>query len=217
MDIQTEITWRMRGILVDWLIEIHTSFRLLPETIFLAINIVDRFCATQVVSLVKYQLMGITALFIAAKYEEVVCPSVSNFLYMTDGGYSDDELLKAERWVLQMIGWDLSYPNPLNYLRRISKADDYDNQCRTVAKYFLEMSCVDRHLLAYPPSVLAAASAWLARKVLDRGEWVRFSLWLASRHRRKLTSVRTHTITRTPTWSTTQPTARKSCCPAPKP
>lgn len=173
MDIQTEITWRMRGILVDWLIEIHTSFRLLPETIFLAINIVDRFCATQVVSLVKYQLMGITALFIAAKYEEVVCPSVSNFLYMTDGGYSDDELLKAERWVLQMIGWDLSYPNPLNYLRRISKADDYDNQSRTVAKYFLEMCCVDRHLLAHPPSLQAAASAWLARKVLDRGPWVR--------------------------------------------
>lgn len=116
--------------------------------------------------------MGITALFIASKYEEVVCPSVSNFLYMTDGGYTDEELLRAERWVLQMIGWDLSYPNPLNYLRRISKADDYDNQSRTVAKYFLEMSCVDRHLLSFPPSMLAAASAWLARKVLNRGPWV---------------------------------------------
>lgn len=94
----------MRGILVDWLVEIHTKFRLLPETIFLAVNIIDRFLSQRVVSLVKLQLVGVTALFVASKYEEVVCPSVSNFLYMTDGGYQDDEILKAERYILNMIG-----------------------------------------------------------------------------------------------------------------
>jgi len=99
MSRQTELTWRMRGILCDWLIDVHGKFRLLPETIFLATNIIDRFLSIRTVSLVKFQLVGVTALFIAAKYEEIVCPSISSFLYMTDGGYTDDEILKAERFV----------------------------------------------------------------------------------------------------------------------
>lgn len=169
---QNEVTWKMRGILVDWLIEIHTKFRLLPETIFLATNIIDRFLSTRVVSLVKFQLVGVTALFIAAKYEEVVCPSVSNFLYMTDGGYGDDEILKAERYVLSMIDFNLSYPNPINFLRRISKADGYDIQSRTMAKYLMEISIVDHKFMGTPPSLIAAAGNWLARRVLDKGEWV---------------------------------------------
>ncbi|SCV69562.1 BQ2448_2582 [Microbotryum intermedium] len=168
---QNEITWKMRGILIDWLIEIHTKFRLLPETIFLATNIIDRFLSTRVVSLVKFQLVGVTALFIAAKYEEVVCPSVANFLYMTDGGYGDDEILKAERYVLSIIEFNLSYPNPINFLRRISKADGYDIQSRTMAKFLMEISIVDHKFMGCPPSLIAAASNWLARKVLDKGPW----------------------------------------------
>ncbi|KAK4052706.1 G2/mitotic-specific cyclin [Microbotryomycetes sp. JL201] len=171
MSNQGEVNWKMRGILIDWLIEIHTKFRLLPETIFLATNIIDRFLSKRDVSLTKFQLVGITALFIAAKYEEVVCPSVSNFLYMTDGGYTDDEILRAERYVLGMIDFNLSYPNPIHFLRRISKADDYDIQSRTMAKYLMEMSIVDHRFMATPPSLIAAAGSWLARKVLDRGEW----------------------------------------------
>ncbi|KAL8280705.1 hypothetical protein RQP46_007028 [Phenoliferia psychrophenolica] len=167
----TEVTWKMRGILIDWLIEIHTKFRLLPETIFLATNIIDRLLSLQEVSLVKFQLVGITALFIAAKYEEVVCPSVANFLFMTDGGYEDDEILRAERHVLAQLDFNLSYPNPINFLRRISKADGYDIQSRTMAKYLMEISIVDHKFLPAPPSLIAAAGSWLARKILGKGAW----------------------------------------------
>ncbi|KAM0752042.1 hypothetical protein T439DRAFT_199749 [Meredithblackwellia eburnea MCA 4105] len=167
----TEVTWKMRGILIDWLVEIHSKFRLLPETIFLATNIIDRLLSVQEVSLVKFQLVGITALFIAAKYEEVVCPSVSNFLYMTDGGYEDDEILRAERHVLAQLDFNLSYPNPINFLRRISKADGYDIQSRTMAKYLMEISIVDHRFLGCPPSLIAAAGSWLARRILAKGAW----------------------------------------------
>lgn len=174
MNRQSEVTWKMRSILVDWLIEVHGKFRLLPETIFLAVNIVDRLLSIRTVSLIKFQLVGIVSLFVAAKYEEVVCPSINSFLFMTDGGYTDEELLSAERYILKQIDFNLSYPNPINFLRRISKADGYDIQTRTVAKYFLEMSVVERKFLAAPPSLIAAAGMWLARKILERGEWVGF-------------------------------------------
>jgi hypothetical protein len=169
---QNELEWKMRSILMDWIIEVHTKFRLLPETLFIATNLIDRFLSARVCSLTKFQLVGMTALFVAAKYEEVICPSVAHFLHMSDGGYGVEEILKAERYMLSTVGFDLSYPNPLNFLRRISKADNYDIQTRTVGKYLVEIGCVEHRLLGFRSSCLAAAGMWLARLCLGRGEWV---------------------------------------------
>ncbi|PWN44949.1 hypothetical protein IE81DRAFT_320928 [Ceraceosorus guamensis] len=171
MDSQRDLTWKMRGVLVDWLIDVHKKFRLLPETLFLGLNIVDRFLSKRIINVSKLQLVGLTAMFVASKYEEVLCPSVSNWVYIAEGGYSEDEILRAEQYMLKILGFNLSYANPMNFLRRISKADNYDIQTRTVAKYFMEISLVDHRLIASPPSLVAAASAWLARKCLDRGDW----------------------------------------------
>lgn len=171
MDNQNELEWKMRGILVDWLLEVHTRFRLLPETLFLAVNIIDRFLSTKIVQLDRLQLVGVTAMFIASKYEEVLSPHVQNFRHVADDGFTEEEILSAERFVLAALNYDLSYPNPMNFLRRISKADNYDIQTRTLGKYLLEISCLDHRFIAYPPSQVAAAAMYLARMVLQRGEW----------------------------------------------
>ena len=168
---QSEINWDVRAILVDWLVDVHAKFRLLPETLYLAVNIIDRFLSRRTISLSKLQLVGVTAMFIASKYEEVMCPSIQNFYYLADGGYTDVEILRAERYVLKVLDFSMSYANPMNFLRRISKADNYDIQTRTVAKYFMEISLLDYRLMEHPPSLVAAASVWLAREVLERGEW----------------------------------------------
>lgn len=171
MDNQDELEWKMRGILVDWLLEVHTRFRLLPETLFLAVNIIDRFLSCKVVQLDRLQLVGVTAMFIASKYEEVLSPHVQNFKHVADDGFTEAEILQAERFVLGALDYDLSYPNPMNFLRRISKADNYDIQTRTLGKYLLEIGCLDHRFLQYPPSHVAAAAMYLARAVLERGAW----------------------------------------------
>jgi len=171
MDHQDDLEWKMRGILVDWLIEVHMRFRLLPETLFLAVNIIDRFLSQKVVPLDKLQLVGITAMFIASKYEEVLSPHVGNFTHVADDGFSVDEVLAAERYTLSTLKYDLSYPNPMNFLRRISKADNYDIQTRTLGKYLMELSLVDHRFLEYRQSHIAAASMYLARMILERGPW----------------------------------------------
>ncbi|KAG0280087.1 G2/mitotic-specific cyclin [Linnemannia exigua] len=171
MDTQRELAWKMRSVLVDWLAEVHNKFKLLPETLFLAVNLIDRFLSSRGVSLVKLQLVGVTALFIAAKYEEVMAPSVQNFIYMTDGGFTDKEILKAERYMLQALGFKLCYPSPMNFLRRISKADNYDIHSRTVAKYLMEVPLLDHQFLQHPPSRISAAALCLARKMMGHEEW----------------------------------------------
>ncbi|CAZ82037.1 unnamed protein product [Tuber melanosporum] len=171
MDHQSEIQWSMRAILMDWLVQVHTRFNLLPETLFLTSNYVDRFLSAKVVSLGKLQLVGATALFVAAKYEEINCPSVHEIVYMVDNGYTAEEILKAERFMLSMLHYELGWPGPMSFLRRISKADDYDLETRTLAKYFLEITVMDERFVGSPPSFLAAGAHCLARHMLRKGEW----------------------------------------------
>ncbi|KAL9709903.1 G2/mitotic-specific cyclin [Leucoagaricus gongylophorus] len=171
MESQKELAWKMRGILMDWLIQVHVRFRLLPETLFLCVNLIDRFLSARVVSLAKLQLVGVTCLFIASKFEEIISPAVSNFLLCADSTYTESEILQAERYVLKTLDWNLSYPNPVHYLRRVSKADGYDVKVRTLAKYLLEISCLEWRLIAAPPSLMAAASIWLSRLALGYDQW----------------------------------------------
>jgi hypothetical protein len=175
MEQQEDLEWKMRGILVDWLIEVHTRFHLLPETLFLAVNIIDRFLSTKVVQLDRLQLVGVTAMFIASKYEEVLSPHVANFRHVADDGFTEEEILSAERYVLTALNYDLSYPNPMNFLRRISKADNYDIQTRTLGKYLMEISLLDHRFMNYLPSHVAASAMYLARAILEKGLWVSVS------------------------------------------
>ena len=191
MDNQHEIQWSMRSVLMDWLVQVHLRFNLLPETLFLTVNYIDRFLSCKVVSLGKLQLVGATAIFIAAKYEEINCPSVQEIVYMVDGGYSVDEVLKAERFMLTMLQFELGWPGPMSFLRRISKADDYDLETRTLAKYFLEVTLMDERFIGSPPSFTAAASHCLARAMLRKGTWVCFTLQMRNPH----ANCRRHLIT----------------------
>src|SRR5258706_3685455 len=90
IDGQSEITWDMRATLIDWLLQVHLRYHLLPETLWIAINIVDRFLSKRVVSLVKLQLVGVTAMFIAANYEEIIAPGYA--LRIAPMPYSDASL-----------------------------------------------------------------------------------------------------------------------------
>lgn len=172
IDHQPDLEWKMRGILVDWLIEVHTRFRLLPETLFLAVNIIDRFLSAEVVALDRLQLVGVAAMFIASKYEEVLSPHVANFSHVADETFTDKEILDAERHILATLEYNMSYPNPMNFLRRISKADNYDIQTRTLGKYLMEISLLDHRFMAYRQSHVSAAAMYLARLILERGPWV---------------------------------------------
>ncbi|KAG7662718.1 CLB2 [[Candida] subhashii] len=165
---QKHLKPKMRSILVDWLVEMHLKFRLLPETLFLAINIMDRFMSIEIVQIDKLQLLATASLFIAAKYEEVFSPSIKNYAYFTDGAYVEEEILQAEKYVLTILNFDLNYPNPMNFLRRISKADEYDVQSRTLGKYLLEITIIDHKFIGMKPSLCCASAMYLARLIMEK-------------------------------------------------
>ena len=92
MEEQQYINERMRSILVDWLVEVHLKFKLVPETLYLTVNIIDRYLARTEVSRPKLQLVGVTALLIASKYEEIYPPELRDLVYICDRAYSKLEV-----------------------------------------------------------------------------------------------------------------------------
>ena len=173
MDMQTEIQWSTRSTLMEWLVRVHQRFGLLPETLFLAVNYIDRFLSVKTVSLHKLELVGATAIFVAAKYEEFNCPSVQEIVLMTNQGYTVQEVLKAERSMLSMLQFELGWPGPMSFLRRISTFnEDYELDTQTLSKYFLEVTIIDERFVGSTPSFLAAGAYCLARMMLRKGDWV---------------------------------------------
>ncbi|KAG7089764.1 hypothetical protein E1B28_011418 [Marasmius oreades] len=171
MDAQTELTWPMRTTLIDWLLQVHLKYHMLPETLWIAINIIDRFLSVRIVSTLKLQLVGVTAMLIAAKYEEIMAPSVEEFVFMTEKGFTKEEILKGECIILQSLDFQIShYCSPYSWMRRISKADDYDLQTRTLGKFLIEVTLLDHRFLGAKSSLIAAVGMYSARTMLG-GDW----------------------------------------------
>ena len=113
---QTDINEKMRMILIDWLIEVHLKFKLLPETLFLTINFIDRYLQNNQTPRDKLQLIAVSSLLIACKYEEIYPPEISSFVYITDNAYKKEDILNYEIKILGDLEYDLTYPSILRYL-----------------------------------------------------------------------------------------------------
>lgn len=83
----------MRSILVDWLVYVHLKFKLQPETLFMAINLIDRYLSKNTIMRNKLQLVGVASLFIASKFEEIYAPELKDFVYVCDNAYTKEEIL----------------------------------------------------------------------------------------------------------------------------
>ena len=116
MSKQNDINEKMRMILIDWLIEVHLKFKLLPETLFLTINFIDRYLQNNQTPRDKLQLIAVSSLLIACKYEEIYPPEISSFVYITDNAYTKEEILNYEIKILGDLEYDITYPTSLRFL-----------------------------------------------------------------------------------------------------
>lgn len=174
-----EILPKMRSVLVDWLVGVHQQFTLLQETLYLAVAILDRFMQVNTVSITRkqLQLIGVTSLFIAAKYEEMYPPEIGDFVYITDNAYTQSQIRDMEMTIMNVLRFQFGRPLPLHFLRRNSKAGQVDATAHTMAKYVMELTLLDYELVHVLPSKIAAASLAFALKVLDQEGKTLEELW----------------------------------------
>jgi cyclin B len=171
MEKQQQVNAKMRGILVDWLVDVHRKYKLRPETLFLAVQVIDRFLAIQVTARSHLQLVGVTSLLIAAKFEEVYPPQIKDLVYVTDKAYSREDILSMEVSILKTLQFKVCLPTSMAFLDRYQSVNGCTDAHRDLAQYLLELTLVDYKMLKYAPSHLAAASILLSNKLLRRPSW----------------------------------------------
>ncbi|KAI3450090.1 hypothetical protein Pfo_006755 [Paulownia fortunei] len=170
MDSQTEINSKMRAILVDWLIEVHKKFELMPESLYLTVNIVDRFLSVKTVPRRELQLVGISSMLIACKYEEIWAPEVSDFIAISDNAYVREQVLLMEKAILGKLEWYLTVPTPYVFLVRYIKASlPADKEMENMTFFFAELGLTNYStIIHYCPSMLASSAVYAARCTLSR-------------------------------------------------
>ncbi|XP_028805321.1 G2/mitotic-specific cyclin S13-7 [Neltuma alba] len=170
MGSQPDVNAKMRAILVDWLIEVHRKFELMPETLHLTINIVDRFLSLKAVSRKELQLVGISSMLIACKYEEIWSPEVNDFVCISDNAYKREQVLVMEKTILRKLEWYLTVPTPYVFLvRYIKVSSPSDKEMENMAYFLAELGLVHyATVILYSPSVIAASAVYAARFTLGR-------------------------------------------------
>ncbi|KAM5277654.1 cyclin-A1 isoform 2-T7 [Hipposideros larvatus] len=145
---QPDITEGMRTILVDWLVEVGEEYKLRAETLYLAVNFLDR------------------------KYEEIYPPEVDEFVYITDDTYTKRQLLRMEHLLLKVLAFDLTVPTTNEFLRQYLRRQGVCVRTENLAKYVAELSLLEADpFLKYLPSLIAAAAYCLANYTVNRLFW----------------------------------------------
>lgn len=185
IDLQPEVQWYMRPYLLDFLVELHQLFRLQPATLFLAINIIDRYCARRIVFKRHYQLVGCTALWIAGKYEDKKSrvPTLRELSIMCRHAYDDEMFVQMEMHILATLEWSVSHPSLEECLQlaivelgalqltptKYNKAGllQRASAVAAVGRFFCELSLYDRFFLTVPALLVATAATYLACLMLQ--------------------------------------------------
>eukprot|EP00967_Tisochrysis_lutea_P157545 scaffold320018_cov32-Tisochrysis_lutea.AAC.2 len=172
---QNDINEKMRAILIDWLVEVHLKFKLMIETLYLTVNIIDRFLEKETISRNKLQLVGVTAMFLASKYEEIYAPECRDFVYISDKAYTREQILAMEGNVLAKLNFQLTTPNAYVFLKRFCKVAGVITSPRSktelLANFLVELTLQEYKMLKYLPSMIAASSVYLALKTMGQPCW----------------------------------------------
>ncbi|KAG5225334.1 cyclin-A2 [Salix suchowensis] len=173
--LQRDISPSMRGILIDWLVEVSEEYTLVPDTLYLTVNLIDRFLSQNYIEKQRLQLLGVACMLIASKYEEICAPRVEDFCLITDNTYTRGEVLRMESQVLNFLHFQLSVPTTKSFLRRFIQAAQASSKVPRVeleflANYLAELTLVEYNFLKLLPSLVAASAVFLARWTLDQSD-----------------------------------------------
>lgn len=161
---QIEINQLMRSILVDWIIEVHNSFHFKPKTLFQTVYIIDLFLSYENIEKRNLQLLGIASFLIACKENEIVVPTLQQFIELTNYAYQKKDLLKMENKIMHVTEFEILIPTAEEFYSILSKTYNFTEKQYELGNYFLDSSLVDYGLLKYQPSTIGVATAYIVMK-----------------------------------------------------
>jgi hypothetical protein len=162
MSIQKDITPKMRIILIDWIVDVHCRYKMHQCTLWLCINLIDRYLEKVSIARSRLQLIGVAALLIASKFEEIYPPEIQDFKHMTDDSYSRQDIVNMEADILRAIDYQLVVPTGFHFLTRYLENSNASETVKHLTAYYAEKSLHDYEMLNFKPHEFIAACLYAA-------------------------------------------------------
>jgi G2/mitotic-specific cyclin-B, other len=170
VQLASEVKDTSRAFLVEWIIDVHRKFRLKAETLYTTVYVIDRYLSLKQIRKTQLHILGVSALLIATKYEEIYPPDMKDLLQVSENKFTRAEVLQMELDILSVLEFQVTAPSAYRFLERMHQIAPLslasDEIVFFFAQYIQEISLLDASLLKYRPSEIAAASLILATKSL---------------------------------------------------
>lgn len=163
----SEVSFGMRRILVDWMIEVAEEYKLVPETLFLSVSYTDVCLQKLNIRRSELQLLGVTCVLIAAKYEEIYAPRVDELCYITDHSYTSSDIIEMERTVLNCLAFSVSKPTTNTFLSFYLSSIPSSETCTHMSSFLAELSLMEPDFTCFTPAVVAGAVIFVAEAYLS--------------------------------------------------
>ena len=172
-DKQPNINSKMRAILIDWLIDVHSKFNFKRETLFLTVFIIDAYLSYQKIERCNFQLLGVTALFIASKENEIYFRKLNEYAYITDNTYTEEDIKKMEYKILNTLDFNILIPSSLSFydiLCHKIRIKDNDKAYK-LGLFLMECFLLDEKYLKYSYSSIACACGYIVMKYFNMKDY----------------------------------------------
>ena len=160
---QTDINNKMRAILIDWLIDVHLKFNFKPETLYITIYIIDSYLSLKKIERCNFQLLGVTALLIACKQNEIIFHKLKEYVYITDNAYTEDDIKNMEFKILKALNFNILYPSSLSFYEIYSNklGLSQDKKKFNLGEFLMESFYLDENCLKYSASTIACTVQYI--------------------------------------------------------
>ena len=155
-----------RAKLIDWLCKLHYKFKMFPGTLFTMVSFVDQYLSAEEIPISELQLLGIAALFAAAKFEETYqVPPLKQLISCCAFQYTAAQILQKEADIIKVLDFKLISNSAYRFFEPYSKVIGLELKNYHLAQYILELSLIQPRFLNYQPSLLAASAIYLIKKI----------------------------------------------------
>ena len=169
--IQPDINSKMRAILIDWLIDVHLKFNFKQETLYITIYIIDTYLSKEKIERCNFQLLGVTALSIACKQNEILFRKLNEYVYITDNAYTEQDIKDMEEKILKTLDFNILFPSSLTFFEILSNKLELNNDKFHFGEFLMESFYLDENCLKYSASTVACAVGYIVMKYFKKEKY----------------------------------------------
>jgi len=164
----SEINEKHRAVVIEWLSYIIHYFSQSNETLFMSVNIMDRYISKKKITLNNYQLVAISSYLIASKYEDTNTPSINDLIYISKDIYTHNDIINMEIDILSTLNFDIFSVSSYQFYSFFYLVSNLNNKILfCLGHLILELCLLNIDIMSYDSSLLAIGSLIVAKKSLE--------------------------------------------------